>query len=267
MVHSVRQDPPRARRSRASGSARGPAIARNPRRRRFRRSRTDRPDRAALRACRPYRTVHRDRSRGATPRTEARPGSRLRASRDGHSRSRAGPPASAASAALGRTRSDRARAPRAPRSLSRDDRRELGRTCRQRRRSASLLLRAFPPLHLQSADANGVALLRSERPKLAFDATSREMALEIRRRFGAVPIDARREPLDAITLHAEGLALAGDMPVAGTAGEGDAALAGRGRRRSYLTRRAALEDESQQIIRPLARGGRDRDRLHSPYAK
>src|SRR5712691_3027391 len=93
------------------------------------------------------------------------------------------------------------------------------------------------------------------------------MALEIRRRFGAVPIDARRETLDAITLHAEGIALAADMPVACTAGEGDAALAGRGRGCRDCPWRAALEDEPQQIIRPLARGGRDHEGLDSPRSK
>src|SRR3989441_12593199 len=92
------------------------------------------------------------------------------------------------------------------------------------------------------------------------------MALEVGRGVGTFPIDARRQPLDAIALDAKRLALACHLPVTGAAGERDAALARGGRRRGDLARRAALEDPPQQGVGAGASRGRDREALYSRRA-
>src|SRR4029078_13218990 len=87
---------------------------------------------------------------------------------------------------------------------------------------------ALLPLELELADLHGVALFHAEGAQLSLDAVPLQHAVEVRGRFAGVPVDAGRETLDAVALHAIRGALLLNAHVARAALEGDAPLRRRG---------------------------------------
>src|ERR1700716_1288300 len=168
-----------------------------------------------------------------------------------------------APAARGRIARDRAERTPGQRERSRDDRHERDRTCRRKRRRVTStlllrraarrhLLRRVRPFELELADAHRVALLDPECPELSLDTRPEQQAVEVRGRFGTVPVDPGRKTLEAIAAHAEGLAFAGHFHVLRSAGEDDPPLRW-SRRLDLRTRRAEREDALVQAVDALTR--------------
>src|SRR5229473_2861181 len=211
-------------------------------------------------------TVPCDRARRLTRGSEGRPPSPRSTWRADPRQLRRGRPVSTGSAARGRSTRGPVRARRGPRPRSRDGRRVPDRTCRRRRRSRSLVTRPFAPLHLETADSDGVTLLGAERAQLALDPCADELSLKVGRRVRRLPVDARREPHHAIAFDPEGFAFALHLPIAPSSREGNAPLAGR-RRAHGVTWWAAIEDLAKKVVSALSRRGRNRHARNAAFGE
>ena len=88
------------------------------------------------------------------------------------------------------------------------------------------------------------------------------MVLEVRRGLGRGPIDPRGKALDAVAADPERSALAAHAPVRRASAEGDPPLARHVSARGRLARRATLEDQPKQRVRPFTCRRGDRDDLN-----